>query len=233
MSIFRFKQFNISQDNAAMKVGTDAMLLGAFVPAQAPKRILDVGCGTGIIGLMLAQRFPSAFVHLIENDTKALVDANLNCSSAPFVERLKVFDVNFLKYRTNLRYDLIVSNPPYHTETPKAQGESRQNARNANALQMDDFFKNAVTILADKGSIALITPFSYLDTVTAAANLVGLKCKQILHILPKATKACNRTISIWTYTTNKTKIQSLILRTEDNLYTSEYRALTKDFHTIF
>ena len=110
---FRFKQFNIVQENAAMKVGTDSVLLGSWAPSTNPKRILDIGTGTGILALMLAQRFSRAELIAVELDRDALVDAEFNVAHSNWSERISVLQGDFMDLSFSNHFDLILSNPPY------------------------------------------------------------------------------------------------------------------------
>lgn len=139
-SSFKFKQFTIFHDKCAMKVGTDGVLLGAWAPADKAKRILDVGTGTGLIALQLAQRNPHARITAIEIDAAAAGQATENVSHSPWADRVEVICHDFRDYQPENRFDLIVSNPPYFIDALKCPDEQRCTARHAGNLNYDYCF---------------------------------------------------------------------------------------------
>jgi len=116
-SVFRFKQFEVDQADCAMKINTDGVLMGAKAWHKEPKSILDIGTGTGVISLMLAQRFPAAVLHAVEVDEPACLRAQANFINSPFADRLQAYHCSFEQLNTGVLYDLIVSNPPFYTRS--------------------------------------------------------------------------------------------------------------------
>ena len=139
MSTFQFKHFSIKQADSAMKVGTDAMLLGAMVGSSDPSEILDVGAGTGVIALMMAQRFDQARVDAVEIDNAAFEEAKGNITASVFKDRMSIFYCDFLEFNTTKKYDLIVSNPPYFMNSLKNSDRSKTLARHADDLSAHQF----------------------------------------------------------------------------------------------
>ena len=131
-NIFKFKQFSIEQNNAAMKIGTDGILLGAWTDVNKAKQILDIGCGTGVIGIMQAQKNCEAIVDLIEIDKSACIDAKTNINNCPWHNRINIFEGALDKYNTKKRYDVIISNPPFFNNSLKAENSSRTLAKTLN-----------------------------------------------------------------------------------------------------
>ena len=150
---FAFKQFTIKQDRCAMKVGTDAVLLGCWVIPNGSKTILDIGTGTGVIALMLAQK-TDAFIDAIDIDENAVKQAQENISDSKFSQRIKVTLNSFQDYSkdTDKRFDLIVSNPPYFEQSLKSTDEQRSQARHAYVLPFEELLDGVVKILNPKGN---------------------------------------------------------------------------------
>ncbi|MDR0995577.1 MAG: methyltransferase [Tannerella sp.] len=174
---FRFKQFLIRQDRCAMKVGTDGVLLGAWAGEGRSRRILDVGTGSGLVALILAQRNPEAEVHALDIDEVAARQAAENASASPFAHRIKVFPCPFAAYAvsTPWKYELIVSNPPYHTEKLKSPNEKRAAARHDEGLPLDELLNGASALLAPGGRLALVLPALREGKLRALGLACGLK----------------------------------------------------------
>ncbi len=224
---FRFKQFSIQQENAAMKVGTDAVLLGALANHPAPKHILDIGSGTGIIGLMLAQRFPEAKVDLLEKDPVSYEEAKLNSDNSPFAERMRTIQSSFETHPFDSTYDLIVSNPPYHLEDFLSENGRRSNTRSTNSLEPAILMEKSMGLLKDDGQFWLICPPAYFKLC------IELGFGHLIHqtdILPKANRELKRVVSCWGKEKFVPKKKTFILRKEDNDYSNEYKTLTTEFH---
>lgn len=169
---FHFKQFTIQQSRAAMKVGTDAALLGTL--AAGGRRILDVGAGTGIISLMMAQRFPDAVIDAVEIDDDAFLDATDNFQASPFSERLTLYHAAFQDFaREERKYDCIVSNPPYFDESLENPDEGRTKARHTSSLSFHDLISGAYRLLEDGGYFSVCIPPEVLKKFSAESLIVG------------------------------------------------------------
>lgn len=169
---FRFKKFTVYHDKCAMKVGTDAVLLGAWADTSFCRNILDIGTGTGIIALMLAQR-SQATVEAIDIDKEACVQATENAAASPYTERIKVVHAScadFAASNQQKRYDLIVSNPPYFINSLKCPDNKRTVARHTDTLLLSDLIREAQTLLSPSGRIALVLPYERLEEVKALAS---------------------------------------------------------------
>src|SRR5690606_5311480 len=157
-SVFRFKEFEINQEGCAMKINTDGVLLGAYVQANNPYRILDIGTGTGVIALMLAQRFQDANIDAVEIDIEAYQTSLDNFKNSPFASRIQGNLGSFEDLQVANKYDLIVSNPPFYTNSLHNPDARKKIARHADF----DFFKKlldfAKTNVSDKGQLDLILP---------------------------------------------------------------------------
>ena len=183
---FKFKQFIIHQDKCAMKVGTDGVLLGAWADCENAKSILDIGAGTGLISLMLAQR-SIAKIEAVEIDEVACVQAKENIKKSLWNDRIEIINKSFQDFSksTNEKYDLIVSNPPYFQNSLYAPDEKRTDARHNSNLKLDDLLNGALKLLPEKGKLSII--LSYLEgalfILKAAEN--GLFCVRQTKVLPK------------------------------------------------
>lgn len=167
--MFQFKQFAIEQELCAMKVGTDGVLLGAW--AQGGQRVLDVGAGTGVIALMMAQRYPEAQVVAIDIDEGAVRQAQQNVSQSPFSSRVSVLQQAVQEHPGE--YESIVSNPPFFIDSLQAPDEQRNMARHTATLSYGELMKAAYRLLADNGELSVVVPFDYRRRMEDEAVFVG------------------------------------------------------------
>ena len=167
MTGFKFKQFEIHQDRCAMKVGTDGVLLGAWAPGG--KHILDVGSGTGLISLMMAQRFPEAQVLGIDMDGEACEEAAENVAASPFADRVEIECCRLQDYHSAESFDAIVSNPPFFLNSLKNPDSKRTMARHTDSLPFRDLFRGAKMLLSDDGVFSVIVPSEVLEVVVSEA----------------------------------------------------------------
>lgn len=233
MSIFKFKQFDVDQTGCAMKINTDGVLLGAAVSHPSPKRILDIGTGTGVIALMLAQRFRDAVIDAVEIDKQAAETAGRNFQSSVFSERLSINHTAIEQYNNNEKFDLIVSNPPFFVNDLKNEEIRKGIARHAG----EDFFSLLVeksnSILADDGQIWLILPVKQADEVIGIASQYDLSLAERINIHSDKHKPAFRQIICL-------KKGNVFLKESDfNIYeslkehTQEYQALLKNFFLAY
>lgn len=167
--MFQFKQFTIEQELCAMKVGTDGVLLGAW--AKGGPRILDIGTGTGIIALMMAQRYPEAQVTAIDIDEGAVRQAEQNVSQSPFLGRISVLQQAVQEHLGE--YESIVSNPPFFIDSLQAPDEQRNMARHTATLSYAELMKAAYRLLADNGEFSVVIPFDYRRRMEDEAVFMG------------------------------------------------------------
>ncbi len=166
---FQFRQFSVCQDKCGMKVGTDGVLLGAW--AQGGRHILDIGTGTGLIALMMAQRFDKAQVDAIDLDEDACLQASENISDSPFADRIKVARARLQDFQPGVVYDAIVSNPPFFLETLKSPDLKRAQARHADSLPFADLFAGAARLLSETGIFSVIVPAETVEHLMFEAAL--------------------------------------------------------------
>ncbi|MFI3287453.1 MAG: methyltransferase [Rikenellaceae bacterium] len=236
--LFKFKQFAVHQGHCAMKVGTDGVILGAWASIENnPVRILDVGTGTGLIALMLAQRAEGAEVDAVEIDKEAAREAYQNFEASPFHNRLQVFNADFQTFSKlrRVRYDLIVSNPPYFNGTYKSENAQRAAARHREALPFDDLIDGVLRVInRDGGRFVAIFPYIDAAVFIAKAASKGLYCNRILEVFPREGKSVKRFVGEFSLTQSaEAQIERLVVSGTDNLYTDDYKALTTNFYLRF
>ena len=230
---FRFKKFTVYHDKCAMKVGTDAVLLGAWADTSFCRNILDIGTGTGIIALMLAQR-SQATVEAIDIDKEACVQATENAAASPYTERIKVVYAScadFAASNQQKRYDLIVSNPPYFINSLKCPDNKRTVARHTDTLLLSDLIREAQTLLSPSGRIALVLPYERLEEVKALASANHLYICRQTDVIPTPGAAPKRLlVELSTTEENIKNRDTLTIEEARHQYTPEYIALTKEFY---
>lgn len=198
---FRFKQFTVWHDCCAMKVGTDGVLLGAWAmleeqgAAQTRKAIgevLDIGTGSGLVALMLAQRFPQAEIDAIDIESSAVEQARYNFLQSPWKERVRSFLSPLQEWQTKKRYDLIVSNPPYFQNSLKNPDKGRELARHTDSLTYAELLHYSAQLLAHEGVIALILPAESEDDIIRLGISENLFCTRLTRVYSKAGKPAKR-----------------------------------------
>ena len=171
MADFQFKYFSIMQDRCGMKVGADGVLLGAW--AAGGRRLLDIGTGTGLVALMMAQRFPHAEIDAIDIDSDACQQATENVASSPFSGRVQVHHCSLQEFECSLPYDAIVSNPPFFVDSLKNPDTKRSLARHTDTLPFADLFAAAKRLLADDGYLSIVIPTEVFSRVEEEAYYKG------------------------------------------------------------
>jgi tRNA1Val (adenine37-N6)-methyltransferase len=234
--VFRFKEFSINDSDVAMKVGTDGVLLGAWSRTSNPKKILDVGCGTGLIALQLAQRFPSSNITAIDIDDRAYKATRTNFFNSPWSERLAVLKGDFLDNSLVIAsdFDLIVSNPPYFQGT-NTHKNTRTLARNSKHLPLNELIKSAYRILNEGGVFSLILPFDRFSEAQTIAVDTGFKIRRYCLVKGRAELPVKRVMLELQKTTSAivAEREELVIEIERHLYTEEYRHLTAPFYLNF
>lgn len=237
MSTFTFKQFSIEQDKTAMKVGTDGVLLGAWAPVHHnPFSILDIGAGTGIIALMLAQRTHAEQIDALEIDEKAYEQAVENFENSPWGDRLFCFHAGLDEFidEPEDEYDLIVSNPPFYSEDYKTTNEQRDLARFQDAMPFEELVEAADLFLSENGIFAVILPFKEEEKFIALAKEFELYPIKITRVKGTPTSEIKRSLLAFSRNENpKIEIDELIIETDRHVYTPEYIELTKEFYLKF
>lgn len=232
---FRFKQFVIHQGNAAMKVGTDSVLLGAWTNIAGCKNILDVGTGTGLIMLMLAQR-SNANILGIEIDNSAFLQAGENISLTKWENRCKVVHISLQEFckSSNYTFDLIVSNPPYFDNSLKSPSKERTLSRHTDSLSYDELFESSAELLSELGKLSIIVPSNKLAELIKIAGLNTLYVSRITKVIPVTGKSHKRVLLEFCKTEmTPSETQIVIENGKRHNYTEDYKLLTKDFYLNF
>jgi len=214
-----------------MKIGTDAMVLGAFAEATKNDSLLDIGAGTGVLSLMLNQKEKLKKITVIELDADACIDLEENLNQSPFETPFTIFQQDFTAWNTTEKFDTIISNPPFYKKTFTAQQtESRWLARNEENLPFEILIKKVAKLLSENGQFWFIIPIQYAEEIILLAKDERLNLKQRINIFGKPNQP-TRTILAWTKKTeNKPIEKSFTIRNEDGKYTDEYIELTREFH---
>lgn len=203
---FQFKQFLVNQDNTAMKVGTDGVLLGAWagrsdgeranrwLGLKESLRMLDIGTGTGLLALMLAQRFPEALIDAVELEPASFRQASRNVSQSPWPARIQVIEADFLRWEGRGCYHLIICNPPYFRHSLRAPVEARRLARHDDQLPLDRLIAKSAGLLCKNGYLALSIPHERISEVVALAAKSGLALSRLLRIRATPRSAIKRVL---------------------------------------
>ncbi|MGM9699938.1 MAG: tRNA1(Val) (adenine(37)-N6)-methyltransferase [Prevotella sp.] len=226
---FNFKQFSICQDQCGMKVGTDGVLLGAW--ADGGRRILDIGTGTGIIALMMGQRFPDAAIDAIEIDHDACLQAADNIAATPFADRIRVHECLIQHFQPGILYDAIVSNPPYFINSLKNPNKKRATARHTDTLSPRDLFIAAERLLDENGIFSIIIPTDCAEQFISESFFLGFyNCKRF-DIKTTESKVPSRVLAAFTKNRHATyqRTEATLMQANGDK-TEWYRHLTEDFY---
>jgi len=233
MSTFNFKQFTIQQDKTAMKVGTDGVLLGAWAPLDNnPYAVLDIGAGTGLIALMLAQRSYAEQIDALEIEDDAYEQAVDNFENSPWADRLFCYHAGLDEFMEEPEdeYDLIISNPPFYTEDYTSGNEQRDTARFEASLPFEDLAEAAGLLLSQKGVFAIILPYKEEANFIGLMKAEGLTPFKITRVKGTPVTEIKRSLMAFSYTETEVAINELVIETARHEYTPEYIALTQDFY---
>lgn len=234
MSVFQFKQFSVNQDQTAMKIGTDGVLLGAWTPIENnPKSVLDIGTGTGIIALMLAQRSDAEQIDALEIDESAYEQSVENFENSPWGDRLFCFHAGLDEFIDDPEdeYDLIVSNPPFYSEEYRSENEQRDLARFQGAMPFEELVEAADLLLSENGIFSVIIPFNEEDRfieLCAEAELFPIKVTRVKGA--PNTKIIRSLLAFKRYELAVLTADELVIEISRHEYTPEYISLTKDFY---
>ncbi len=232
--MFRFKQFSVQQDKCAMKIGTDAVLLGAWCPIDNnPFSILDVGAGTGILSLMLAQRSNAEQIDAIEIDEEAYEQCVENFENSPWSDRLFCFHAGLDEFVDDPEdeYDIIISNPPFYSEDFKTKNSQRDLARFQDALPFEELIEAADLLLSENGIFAVIIPFKEEERFLNLCAEVELYPVKATHIRGSHKTPIVRTLLAFKrYELSVLLADELVIETSRHQYTDDYINLTKEFY---
>ena len=230
---FQFKEFSVNQDRCAMKIGTDGVLLGALTSINHnPFSILDIGAGTGILSLMLAQRSHAETIEAIEIDDAAFEQAASNFEDSPWGDRLFCYHAGFNEFVEEIddKYDLIISNPPFYSENYKTDNPQRDLARFTDALPFEHLLHGTANLLDDNGKASFIIPFSEEVNFILLAEKTGLYPNRITRVKGTNTSEIKRSLLEFSFTKTTIDTSELTIETSRHQYTEDYINLTKNFY---
>lgn len=219
-----------------MKVGTDGVLLGAWADMQCRKSVLDIGTGTGVIALIIAQRNSAAMIDAVEIDQCSFDEASFNFMSSPWAERLTCYKMPFQQYAVDSkkRYDLIISNPPFFRNALKAPCLRRSNARHEDQLPFVDLIRGVARLLAEDGIFSLILPVTEVDSFCTLAEQEGLFLVRNTEVFPNQTKKSHRQLMEFSKIVEDTKNDILYIEQQERgIYSEKYICLTSPFYLHF
>ena len=260
-SSFLFKQFIVRHDRCAMKVGTDGVLLGAWAPVAQARTALDVGTGTGLVALQLAQRNPSLHVTAVEVDSDAATQAAENVVCSPWPDRIKVVCADFRNFQSDGGFDLIVSNPPYFVDALPCPDRQRNTARHAGGLNYDllfrrsarllseggvvsivipseveraaEDFRRSARLLSEGGVVSIVIPSEVERAAEEAAWMHGLCPRRRTRVFTKAGKPARRVLLTFSCRLGPVDEDALYIHQPDGSYSDDYRRLTGEFYLKF
>ncbi len=231
---FRFKQFEIYHDECAMKVGTDGVLVGAWANIKGANYILDIGTGTGLIAIMAAQKNKTATIDAIDIDDSAIHQATKNINNSPWKNRIHLYKQslqNFISEENKLKYDLIISNPPYFNSGSEAPQKKRQIARHTETLSHIELAKGIAYLLAPTGKCAVILPYQEGLLFQKMMSQFDLHLSKLMKVQSKKDKPIERLLLEFQRKSTHTEETHLIIQHDDrNDWTTDYIQLTKAFY---
>lgn len=233
MKPFQFKQFSIQQEKTAMKVGTDGVLLGAWASLDFnPNTILDIGSGTGLIALMMAQRSDAETIDAIELNDAAYEQTVENFENSDWGDRLFCYHTSLQEFVDEIedKYDFIVSNPPFYTSTYKELPEDRAMARHSESLTYNELLKSASKLLSENGNCAFIIPFAEEENFVKIAEENKLYPNGITRVKGAVNTAFKRSLLQFSFTKTETTSNELTLELSRHNYTEEYKRLVQEFY---
>ncbi len=234
--MFHFKKFSIDDSKAAMKIGTDSVLLGAWAPCGLETRILDIGAGSGILALMMAQRSDKILIDAVEIDPNATEQARINVQLSPWSGQIQVFNSSIQEFllKTQNKYSLIISNPPFFTDSVKAPDRARNIARHNDTLPVNELLEITSKLLELTGKGAFIIPADALEIWIFEASKLLLFPLFITRVKSSINHNPHRVLIVFTKNKKSEVIDNeLTIYISKDIYTNEYRQLTKDFYLNF
>lgn len=233
--MFRFKQFTIEQDACAMKVGTDGVLLGAWVPlCGSEHRVLDIGTGTGVIAIMLAQRLKSSEITAIDIVYECVEQARLNADNSPWGDRIKTVCSSVQQFEGDGEYDLIISNPPFFENSLKSPDSARSVARHTDTLSYTELIDAVLRLLSKGGKFAIVLPYDEARRFLML-SVRGLSLLRRVDVKTTPKRAPKRTLMLFSRSNDSCEVEceELVIQTAPEQFTEQYRLLTRDFYLKF
>jgi tRNA1Val (adenine37-N6)-methyltransferase len=226
---FRFKKFGIFHSESTMKVGTDAILLGALVNFDENTNVLEIGTGCGIISLMIAQRF-SCHITAIEIDHKSALQAKQNVASSPWNKNINVIHNDVKNHDFKHKFDVIVSNPPYFQSGLLSKNNQKSTARHAHSLNFKELLEVSQKLLTENGCLWLVLPILSYEIFESESKSQGFYCNQKFYIKNSQKQDVSLIVTKWVKHETKTHVRDLVIRNNDETYSEDYIQLTNSFH---
>jgi tRNA1Val (adenine37-N6)-methyltransferase len=232
---FHFKHFSVEQDRCAMKIGTDGVLLGAWASLQhQPYSVLDIGAGTGVISLMIAQRSYAELIDALEIDENAYEQCVQNFENSDWGDRLFCYHACLGEFAEEMegedKYDLIISNPPFYDENHLSPEAKRNLARFTEALPFHDLINCSARLLSDNGKFCTIIPYKNQEEFIAMALKEGLYVQKITKVQGNSNSPIKRCLLQFGFQQSKLERSHLIIENERHIYTEEYKCLVEGFY---
>ncbi len=230
---FKFKQFEIYQDKTAMKIGTDGVLLGAWADVSSAQNILDIGTGTGVIAIMAAQRNPKSKIYAVEIDKNAFLQAKSNIENCRWKNRIEIHhdSIQVFSDDSKIKFDAVLSNPPFFTNGTPPPSDSRTNARHTKQLSPTELIHSVEKILSEHGIFSIIQPTHEGTQIIEIAKSYHLFCTKMVKVKSKKDKPTERLLLQFEKEKKERTISELTIQFEQrNNYTPEYIELTKAFY---
>lgn len=233
--MFRFKQFNVYQENSAMKVCTDSCLFGALICPDKPVHALDIGTGTGLLSLMLAQRYPALTIDAVELEPGAASDARRNFSESPFGSRLQLHECAIQDFAKEKRpaYDLIFCNPPFYEDRLKSPHRHKNIAHHAAELSFRELARISAQLLSSDGTLWILLPPFEMARFTREAGANALHLKECYTLRHRADKPVFREVAVFSRPASALPVTREIIIYENDKYSSIFATLLRDYYLIF
>lgn len=232
---FQFKQFGVQQERAAMKISTDGVVLGATAGQYEPSKVLEIGVGTGVVTLMMAQRFPKAQFTGVEIDQEAWLEASGNADQSPWSDKIDFIHQRFQDFipKCQHKFDLIVSNPPYFQDHLKSKDPKRNLALHLTGLSFSELLEGVSKLLDKKGEFWVILPERQMDMLEIEAASFGLYGNHKLFLRDRPGKPVLRVVSAFGFEQRTTNFKDLEIRDSEGKFSLGYSTLLKEFLLIF
>lgn len=236
MSWFPFLRFTLQQDKCGQRLGTDSMLLGAWTACEQSQAILDIGTGSGVLALMLAQRAPQARIDAIEPDPLAAEQAGENVANSPWSARIRVHQARLQAWQPSGLYDLLICNPPYFDQATRAGSQARHQARHTDGLGRQELLEHAQRLLIPGGRLALVLPLDQGQAFIQLAAAAGWQLRRQCQIRHSSAHAPSRLLLDLSRPPALAELppascQELVIRSPDGKYSPAYLELTQSYHT--
>jgi tRNA1Val (adenine37-N6)-methyltransferase len=230
-AVFRFKEFELLQENTTLKVGTDAMIFGATIKTENKTAALDIGAGTGVLSLMLAQKNPDLFIEAIEIEEGAAKDCHFNFKNSPWKNRLKLHHADFLNHNFDKSFDLIVSNPPFYVNGLLSSSPNVNLSKHNHVLPFEALFKRSAEFLSEWGEFWMIVPIDERVVLQQIAESIELHMISETIVFSKPNRP-SRVICSFSPTLSEKVSAELLIRESSGSYSQQYKTLTQHFHGV-